>query len=82
MSSDKLMHFGACLGISLIAAVTVSILGSPRIASLITGLFAGMSAGLAKEYGDKCSPTNCWDWKDVIADLVGTLFGSIIGCIL
>lgn len=43
-----------------------------------------LSIGLAlgKEYGDKCCPSNKWDWRDIIADAIGLIIGTIIHVLL
>ena len=36
-----------------------------------------LGASLGKEYGDKMSPGNKWDWKDILADLAGIVAGYL-----
>jgi len=41
-----------------------------------------MGTGVGKEYGDAKSPGNKWDWKDILADLVGAAVGIVIGIVI
>lgn len=47
------------------------------VASIIHPLLA-VGLALGKEYGDYCSPTNKWDWWDILADFVGIVIGTTI----
>lgn len=79
MTKDKYLHFGACAFVSVAITVVLILIGTSWFAALLGGFYAGMAAGLGKEYGDKVNPTNRWDWQDVLADLVGSVAGSVIG---
>lgn len=78
---DKLFHFGICFVISLIVGL-VMIPITNLFGVIFSSLVSGSGAALAKEYGDKCSPTNKWDWKDVIADYLGIGLALIILIVL
>lgn len=41
------------------------------------GVSFALGASLGKEYGDKMSPSNKWDWKDILADLAGIVAGYL-----
>ena len=41
------------------------------------GVPFALGASLGKEYGDKMSPGNKWDWKDILADLAGIVAGYL-----
>ena len=75
---DKLCHFAACLLITLIwGALTWAI--TPTVgAVLISAAGAGLGAGFGKEYGDLVAKDNTWDWKDIIADVVGVAIAVLI----
>ena len=45
---------------------------------LISSFSVALAAGLGKEIADHLNPYNKWDWKDVLADVLGTLTGLII----
>lgn len=68
---DKLYHFAACLLISLIWGALTCAVTSAIGPILISAAGAGLSAGFGKEYGDLVAKDNTWDWKDIIADIVG-----------
>ena len=38
--------------------------------------------GVGKEHGDSNSPTNKWDWWDIVADGLGILSGLVIRCLI
>jgi len=71
---DKLMHFGASLGIELIlVGVFRTWLPWQRFA-LNVGLF-----GCGKEiYDYRHSDEHDADWRDIVADALGALAGEII----
>ncbi|MBR5639535.1 MAG: hypothetical protein IKW83_07200 [Muribaculaceae bacterium] len=78
---DKIYHFGICFIISLITGVIMLPITN-LFGVLFSSFMSGTGAALAKEYGDKCSPTNKWDWKDVIADYIGIGFAILILVVL
>lgn len=74
---DKIMHFNACLCISLLIGCMLLPFTNIFVV-LFSAFMTSSAAALAKEYGDKCSPVNHWDWNDVVADYLGTFTGLII----
>ncbi|MBR5639527.1 MAG: hypothetical protein IKW83_07160 [Muribaculaceae bacterium] len=81
VGKDKFFHFGVCFVISLITGV-VMLPFTNLFGVIFSSVMSGTGAALAKEYGDKCSPTNKWDWKDVIADYLGIGLALLILIIL
>ncbi len=74
---DKIYHFSACFIITFITGLLL--FPFANLAGILIGAFISSScAALAKEYGDKCSPVNKWDWKDVIADYCGTFLAILL----
>lgn len=70
VSNDKLLHF-------LINLFSTILFG------LIFGIMYGISISLlisiGKELYDKFRPNGTgWDWKDIIADLIGIILGILI----
>ena len=61
IGTDKWKHFGINYAIC-------ALLGN-------YGVPFALGASLGKEYGDKMSPGNKWDWKDILADLAGIVAG-------
>lgn len=76
---DKVLHFGACAAVALVAAAVQALLGAGYAQCLAAGLMAGVAIGAGKEYGDRCAPGNRWDWADIAADAAGAMSGSIAG---
>ena len=75
---DKLCHFAACLLISLFWGA-ITCVSTPTVgAMLISAAGAGLGAGFGKEYGDLVAKDNTWDWKDIIADVIGVAVAVLI----
>lgn len=75
---DKLYHFTACLLITLVWGVITCITTSAIAPILISAVGAGLGAGFGKEYGDLVAKDNTWDWKDIIADIIGVAVAILI----
>ena len=78
IAKDKWLHFTCCTLIALVTTILIGLLSSYYVGAL-AGLSTAMGTGVGKEYGDCKSPNNKWDWKDILADLIGSLVGIIIG---
>lgn len=78
---DKVLHFNACALIALLVGCMLLPFANIFVV-MFSAFMTASAAALAKEYGDKCSPTNRWDWNDVIADYAGTFTGLIIVLII
>ena len=81
ITKDKKLHFICCLLIALATTILIGLL-SNWYAGGLAGLLTAMGTGVGKEYGDKASPSNKWDWYDILADLIGTIIGITIGIII
>lgn len=68
IGTDKWKHFGINYAIC-------ALLGN-------YGVPFALGASLGKEYGDKMSPGNKWDWKDILADLAGIVAAHPSGRIM
>lgn len=81
ITKDKYLHFTCCM---LIALIVTSILGlmSNWYVGVLAGLSTAIGTGVGKEYGDCKAPGNKWDWKDILADFVGAIVGSLIGTLV
>lgn len=75
---DKLCHFAACLFITLLWGALTCLATSTVGAILISAVGAGLGAGFGKEYGDLVAKDNTWDWKDIIADVIGVAVAILI----
>lgn len=75
---DKLYHFAACLLITLFWGAVTCITTSAIGPILIGAAGAGLGAGFGKEYGDLVAKDNTWDWKDIIADIIGVAVAVLI----
>ena len=74
---DKLLHFICCYIVSAIMAVINGLCGIILV-GMINSFACGIAIGVGKEYGDSKAKGNKWDWKDIIADAIGALLGSLI----
>lgn len=77
-TKDKYLHFTCCMLIALVVTIVLGLMSNWYVGAL-AGLSTAMGTGVGKEYGDCKSPNNKWDWKDTLADLIGSLVGIIIG---
>lgn len=82
MHKDKLYHFAACAIVALVTSFTMLFLHSTYAISLLSGTLSGIAIGVGKEYGDFKAVGNKWDWYDLLADIIGSVFGSVIGGLL
>lgn len=79
IQQDKIKHFAACFAVALAASATEAAMGAPVLHSAAAGSMASMAIGVGKEYGDRCAPGNRWDWADIAADTLGSVFGAAAG---
>lgn len=82
IAKDKKIHFSVCTIAAVAMMAFMRILSSPLDVAVVASQVSSICLGVGKEYGDKASPSNHWDWYDLLADVVGALFGSLIGCLL
>lgn len=82
MQKDKILHFLVCAVITFVAMLLFFIANATFVISALAGAITSTAAGWGKEFGDKVNPNNKWDWKDIIADSLGTLFGVIVSSLL
>lgn len=52
------------------------------VIAALAGILVSTAAAWGKEYGDKQNPNNKWDWRDILADSIGTLSGVATGGLL
>lgn len=82
IAKDKKIHFSVCAISAVAMMVFMRILSSPLDVAVLSSQICSIFLGVGKEYGDKVNQNNHWDWYDLLADVVGALFGSLIGCLL
>ena len=82
IGSDKYAHFVLCAIVALLVGACGMLMGASIAVIGFSGFAAAMGAGLGKEYGDKVNPYNKWDWWDVLADVLGAVFGSGVSMLL
>lgn len=77
---DKLLHIDVCFVISFFIVKVISplvgLISSLVIANIITILI-----GYIKEKKDSKEPDNVFDSKDIIADVVGSIIGSLFAIV-
>lgn len=81
VSKDFWYHIIVCFLISAICAMTLSLTKATPLTAITGGFISALFAGLAKEYGDSKAVGNYWSWSDIVADVIGALFGSQLGWI-
>ncbi len=81
MSSDKLLHFGAC-AIAAAAAVAFGAVFHLFAAAAVVGFVVALALGVGKEFGDANAPSNHWCWYDLAADALGAAVGALAGAAL
>lgn len=80
IKQDKLLHIDVCFVISFFIVKAISPLVG-LIASLIIANTVTILIGYFKEYKDSKEPDNMFDKKDIIADAVGSIIGSLFALI-
>lgn len=80
LALDKGVHRMVCFTISIIATCIAANCGMPQLFSMIIGLIFGMTLGILKEIIDvkRGKSKECWSWYDILADIEGSLLGSIL----
>ncbi|MCM1219916.1 MAG: hypothetical protein NC548_36045 [Lachnospiraceae bacterium] len=74
IAKDKIQHICVCAAVAYTLCEAMCLIGSNSLQSSTAGAVCAMTAGITKEYADKAH--GCvWDWKDIIADSIGTAIG-------
>lgn len=81
ITKENKLHFICCMLIALATTILIGLL-SNWYAGGLAGLLTAMGTGVGKEYGDKASPSNRWDWYDILADFIGAIVGASIGILI
>lgn len=74
---DKLLHAGVCFLATFVGYYYMRIF-CDHTPSFTASWLLPMGLGFGKEYGDNKASGNRWDWKDIIADAVGTALGMSV----
>lgn len=82
IARDKKMHFVVCAAASLVVMVLFRAISSVVADAALASVLCSLSLGVGKEYGDKVSPGNRWDWWDFAADAAGAVAGMLTGSLL
>ena len=75
---DKELHFLACTTITSTTYAIVYDKTKNKNKALIWGLATGLAIGTLKEVYDSTQPHNKFDFKDLGADLIGSLSAGVI----
>lgn len=67
VQSDKILHFLVCFVITFVLAFINPIFGA----------FVALVLGLYKEFTDSHKLGNTWSWGDILADIIGIVFGFL-----
>lgn len=81
IETDKIQHFSVCGVAALLSAILIALLGVPYVPTAFSAFLVGLALGVGKEYGDHVSPVNSWDWGDLLADILGSYCGALIGAL-
>lgn len=82
IQKDKIVHFIVCAVITVVVMVLFFVANTTFVIAALAGAITSTAAGWGKEFGDKVNPYNKWDWKDILADFIGTIFGILLGSLL
>jgi hypothetical protein len=80
IQQDKLLHIDVCFVISFFIVKAISPLVG-LIASLVIANIIIILIGYLKEKKDSKEPDNVFDSKDIIADVVGSIIGSLFAIV-
>ena len=67
VQSDKILHFLVCFVITFVLSFINPIFGA----------FVALVLGLYKEFTDSHKLGNTWSWGDILADVLGIVFGFL-----
>lgn len=73
------LHVAACLFCALCVSAFVAHFTTDPTPAILGGFFSGLFLGVGKEYGDSRAGGNCWSWKDMVFNLIGSVIGSMGG---
>lgn len=88
IEKDKILHFLVCFMIALVFSVIVAHTmycltpEAPGLRTLLgaaAGFVVAMLIGIEKEWHDANQPGNHFCWKDILADVIGAIVGSMGG---
>ncbi len=74
---DKICHFALCALIVLTVGKVVMLIGAGEATAAAIGSVLALIAGVMKELRDKRTG-GIFDWGDMLADVVGILYGVFI----
>lgn len=83
LGKDKIIHATLCCVATIGMSFITAFFG--KTVSLVSGIVFSLGLGLGKECGDFFNPNSKWDWKDLVADIVGTAIGlslSFLGWVI
>lgn len=81
IAKDKKIHFIVCLIAAVAMMVLMRLISSPLGVAAMASVISSLALGIGKEYGDKVNPSNKWDWNDLLADFIGAISGTAVGCL-
>lgn len=81
VGSDKWMHFTASLVLADLITRCLSRCGVGCIISAGIGFVVSLVMGICKELYDKFKERETFDLGDIKADIIGALWGSVLGII-
>lgn len=77
VDKEKIIQIIITITITIIVGVVgCSIFGID--AGVYSGITAGLSVMVGKEYGDSLSSKNNWNWADILSSCIGVAVGTVI----
>ncbi len=68
IGSDKILHFA----VSFVVATTLFIV------NVLAGITGSLLLGLLKEYSDSKENNNRWCWDDILFNISGIIFATVV----
>lgn len=72
---DKVLHGVVCMFATAVTGAVLFFMG--EAASIVAGALFALGLGIGKEVGDHLATGNRWDWRDILADVIGIALGVL-----
>ena len=82
IEKDKKLHFGVSAGIAAVVTFVAKAAAASPAMAIVAGVVVSLIAGIGKEVYDWLNPDKgTADWKDLVADVAGTVAGAVVGAL-
>lgn len=73
------IHIGVCFLITaLVGLFFYFVFWFQAFPSALAGVISAMLCGIGKEYADHLNPLNCFNWGDIIGNVIGSAIAFIL----